>query len=70
MLFVEEVPDDTRLLLATSAMRSGIRAQLRPISRSWPPHGLLGVLVEQLIWIGIRAVAWHEANQDIGIEAA
>ena len=62
MLFVEEVANDSRLLLAASQMRAGVGDHLRLIARPLLPHSLLGVLVEQLIWIEFRAVAWFAAT--------
>ena len=49
VFFFEEVANDPRLLLAASQMRAGVGDHLRLIAR--PSHSLLGVLVEQLIWI-------------------
>jgi len=62
VFFLEEVADNTRLILAAPEVCSGVRHHVRLIAGPLPPHGLLGVLVEQLVWIEFRAVARHEAE--------
>ena len=48
-------------------MRAGVCDHLRLIARPLLSHSLLGVLVEQLVWIEFRAVAWHETKFQHGL---
>ena len=62
VFFFEEVTNDPRLILAAPEVCSGVRHHVRLVAGSLPPHGLLGVLVEQLVWVEFWAVAGHEAE--------
>jgi len=58
VFFFEEVADYARLILAAAEVCSGVCHHLRLISGPLSPHGLLGVLVEQLVWV------CHSARQN------
>jgi len=62
VVFLKEVADDVRLLLAATKVRAGVRDHLGLITRPLPAHGLLCVLVEHLVGIELGAVARHEAE--------
>jgi len=62
VFFFEEVADDSRLILAAAEVCSGVCHHLRLIARPLSPHGLLGVLIEQLVWVELGAIAGHEAE--------
>jgi len=62
VFFFEEVADNSWLILSPPDVCSGVGHHVRLIAGPLPAHGLLGVLVEQLVWVELGAVPGHEAE--------
>lgn len=56
------VPNEPQRIRTVPEVSSGVRHHGRLIAGPLPPHGLLGLLVEQLVWVEFWTVAGPEAE--------